>query len=248
MQPQTSRTAATPSYRNPAWWTDKHTSAWERVKEAFRRDWEQTKADFSSTSGRDLNQNVGDTVKQAVGSAPIPPPDVQTRPADPKDAVREASKAREHMLDAAKKADETAAKARAEIEEKRAKLGEKIADVQQDVAEEQAKARDKIADAQAKAGEKIADATRSANDDIRKQQERINEAAAKRDEAEARWRQAEYEARYGYAMRMQRPNDAWDSTLERSMRDEWNALNTGRSWDDARVGIRRGWDYAGMKH
>lgn len=35
----------------PQWWTDKHSSTWDRVKAALRRDWEQTKADFSSDSG-----------------------------------------------------------------------------------------------------------------------------------------------------------------------------------------------------
>ncbi len=33
----------------PQWWTDQHTSTWDRVKEALRRDWEQTKADLSSS-------------------------------------------------------------------------------------------------------------------------------------------------------------------------------------------------------
>jgi hypothetical protein len=41
---------------------------WERVKGAFRNDWEQTKNDFGSRSARDLNQDVDDTVKQAAGA------------------------------------------------------------------------------------------------------------------------------------------------------------------------------------
>ena len=56
----------------PHWWTTQDTGAWERVREAFARDWEQTKADFTSTDGQDLDQNVGDTVKQAVGKEDIP--------------------------------------------------------------------------------------------------------------------------------------------------------------------------------
>lgn len=59
-------------YRNPSWWTETHTSGWERTKEALRRDWEQTKADVTD-GGRELNQDVGDTVKQAAGKQPIPP-------------------------------------------------------------------------------------------------------------------------------------------------------------------------------
>ncbi|PZR05997.1 MAG: hypothetical protein DI536_31530 [Archangium gephyra] len=57
-----------------ATWYDasKHGSAWERVKEAMKRDWEQTKKDFK-VGGTELNQDVTDTVKQAVGKEPIPP-------------------------------------------------------------------------------------------------------------------------------------------------------------------------------
>ena len=62
------------SEMNPDWWTTKHTRAWDRVKDAFARDWEQTKADFSKDSGHELNQNVADTVKQATGKERIPDP------------------------------------------------------------------------------------------------------------------------------------------------------------------------------
>ena len=62
------------SHRNPSWWTDSHTSAWERTKEALHRDWEQTKADVSD-GGKELNQDVSDTVKQAAGKEPSPPGD-----------------------------------------------------------------------------------------------------------------------------------------------------------------------------
>ena len=57
----------------PSWWTADQTSGWDRAKEALRRDWEQTKNDFSSKSGKDLNQDVTDTVKQAAGKEAIPP-------------------------------------------------------------------------------------------------------------------------------------------------------------------------------
>ena len=77
--------------RTPAWWTDKHASAWDRVKAALQRDWEQSKADFSKSSGQKLNQNAADTVKQSVGSQPIPPLGVKTRPTEPKVAAKEAS-------------------------------------------------------------------------------------------------------------------------------------------------------------
>lgn len=60
---------------HPKWWTkDQHESAWERVKEAMKRDWEQTKVDFQGY-GKDLDQDVNDTVKQAAGKEVIPPLD-----------------------------------------------------------------------------------------------------------------------------------------------------------------------------
>jgi len=57
----------------PKWWTEQHGSAWDRVKDALKRDWEQTKNDLHM-GGRDLDQDVGDTVKQATGKDMIPPP------------------------------------------------------------------------------------------------------------------------------------------------------------------------------
>lgn len=64
----------------PAWWNETHESAWERVKEAMRRDWEQTKHDLHVAGGHELNQSVGDTVKQASGSEAIPPIDKANPP------------------------------------------------------------------------------------------------------------------------------------------------------------------------
>ena len=52
----------------PDWYTDENDNAWERVKTAFRNDWEQTKHDFGSKNARDLGQDVDDTVKQAAGA------------------------------------------------------------------------------------------------------------------------------------------------------------------------------------
>src|ERR1051326_4004197 len=57
---------------NATWWNAEHESAWDKVKEAFRRDWVQTKHDLGGKSP-DLNQQVSDTVKQAAGKEPIPP-------------------------------------------------------------------------------------------------------------------------------------------------------------------------------
>src|SRR5437763_11102497 len=58
--------------RNPKWWNQTHESGWDRVKAAFKRDWDQTKHDFGGKEP-DTNQNIDDTVKQAAGKQPIPP-------------------------------------------------------------------------------------------------------------------------------------------------------------------------------
>lgn len=68
--------------KNPTWWTKNHSQSWDRVKDAFHRDWEQTKADFSKTKGQELDQNVGDTVKQAAGKENIPPDGVPNTHSD----------------------------------------------------------------------------------------------------------------------------------------------------------------------
>jgi hypothetical protein len=54
------------STNNPKWWKTEHESAWDRVKAAFNRDWEQTKHDLGA-HGADIHQSAGDTLKQAVG-------------------------------------------------------------------------------------------------------------------------------------------------------------------------------------
>jgi hypothetical protein len=57
---------------NPKWWNQEHETGWNRVKAAFKRDWDQTKHDFGGNQP-DMNQNVDDTVKQAAGKQPVPP-------------------------------------------------------------------------------------------------------------------------------------------------------------------------------
>jgi hypothetical protein len=56
----------------PAWWNDGHASTWERVKEAMRRDWQQTKHDVGMKSGHELNQSLADTTRQMTGKEPMP--------------------------------------------------------------------------------------------------------------------------------------------------------------------------------
>jgi hypothetical protein len=56
----------------PLWWNETTMSAWDRVKEALRRDWEQTKHDLGIAGGHELNQTATDTVAQAVNEEMIP--------------------------------------------------------------------------------------------------------------------------------------------------------------------------------
>jgi hypothetical protein len=60
------------THKDPDWWNSNHTSAWERVKAAFKRDWDQTKHDFGGDTP-DTDQDVPDTIAQAAGKQPIPP-------------------------------------------------------------------------------------------------------------------------------------------------------------------------------
>lgn len=64
-------------HSRPTWYTDEDDTAWSKVREAFRRDWMQTKHDFGGNEP-DLNQQVGDTVSQAAGRSPIPAPNQKT--------------------------------------------------------------------------------------------------------------------------------------------------------------------------
>ena len=65
-------TNPTPERWSPHYWQpDKHGASWANVKGAIERDWEQTCNDFGA-GGRNLNQQVADTLKQASGSVVLP--------------------------------------------------------------------------------------------------------------------------------------------------------------------------------
>jgi hypothetical protein len=51
----------------------------DRVGDALDRDWEQTKSDMPGLEGKDLDQDVDDTVKQAAGKEPVPREDEPNR-------------------------------------------------------------------------------------------------------------------------------------------------------------------------
>ena len=50
---------------------DKDTK-FDDAKDALKRDWEQTKSDMPGMEGKDLDQDVDDTVKQAAGKERVP--------------------------------------------------------------------------------------------------------------------------------------------------------------------------------
>jgi hypothetical protein len=56
---------------HPRWHQEKNSTSWDRVKEAFRRDWQQTEHHLHM-GGHELNQKASDTLKQATGKEPIP--------------------------------------------------------------------------------------------------------------------------------------------------------------------------------
>jgi hypothetical protein len=51
----------------------------DQIGDAVERDWEQTKSDLPGLDGKDLDQDVDDTVKQAAGKETIPPDDEPNR-------------------------------------------------------------------------------------------------------------------------------------------------------------------------
>jgi len=73
-------TPSTPATKwRPKWWNEEHVSAWARIQEALRRDWEQTRHDLG-LGGHDLNQGAEDTIKQAARTEPIPADDKANPP------------------------------------------------------------------------------------------------------------------------------------------------------------------------
>ena len=94
----------------PVWWKPEQESRWDHVKTAFRRDWEQTKSDFSDgRRGEDLNQNLDDTVKQVFGSKPLPVAD-SPNPMSPHERERHVNRAARQMARAAEKFEANAVK------------------------------------------------------------------------------------------------------------------------------------------
>ncbi|MDO9017846.1 MAG: hypothetical protein Q8S73_03550 [Deltaproteobacteria bacterium] len=218
----------------PQWWNDNHTSTWDRVKEALRRDWEQTKNDFSSESGADLNQDVGDTVKQATGAEPLPPPMVKTHPDDPMDAA----KLIEKQIKEQGKVQKTIAEVKTEVAVEQVRAQGKIASESQNAQEKIASEQRKLVEMRQKAGEKIAEVQQKAGEKIAEVQQEAGEKIAD-------WNRVEPAVRYGYGARLQYVDVVgWDDQLEGRLNHEWTQLRNGTTWEDARPHVRRGWDAA----
>lgn len=250
----------------PPWWNDTHASRWDRVKEAIRRDWEQTKADFSKTGGAELNQNIGDTLKQAVGAAPLPPPSMKTHPDDPRDTakrvekeIKERGKVQEKVATA--QTDVAVERVRAQgavaseqqnaqvkvVEEQRklveiaADAREAAAKTQRETQEKLAKQQERIADVRADASEKIAQVQQKSGEKIAEVQQRFGEKVAEAED----WNRIEAAVRYGYGARLQYADvPEWNDALEERLRLEWGQLRGAGAWDEMRVHVRRGWDSA----
>ncbi len=214
--PTTNRTTGQATTTRPAWWNDQHTSDWDRVKAALRRDWEQTKADFSVDGAVDLNQNVVDTVKQAAGKAPVPPPPMKTRADTPGQVADRVEK----------------------VVKDRSKAEVKMVEARTDLEVEQMRADAKVADEQREAQEKIEKVRADANEDVARQAQKLQEARAN-------WSQAEAAMRYGFgAQRHYADERVWSPQFESRLRGEWMELKNGSSWEEARPYVQQGWEYA----
>ncbi len=64
---------------HPTWFRPEHAMHWDTVKEAVRRDWQQTKHDLHA-GGHEMNQKGGDTLRQALGTQSIPADDRENPP------------------------------------------------------------------------------------------------------------------------------------------------------------------------
>jgi hypothetical protein len=113
------------------------------------------------------------------------------------------------------------------------------------MAVEQVKADAKVAqerqdslDTIAKEQQKLGAIAKDVSESIAKQQEKV--AEARRD-----WSQVEPAVRYGYGAQLEFPNTAdWDSTFESRLRNGWNDLKSGSTWEQSRSDVRHGWDSA----
>ena len=246
-----------PRSASPSWWTSTHASRWERVRDALRRDWEQTKSDFAATNGGDLQQGLADTVRQAVGDAPIPALSEATRHDQPKEVAKRV----EDELKARGKARERADEAKVDIAVDAVRAQAEIGEEQRESRERIIKAQAKLADIVADARQEVVDSAEKAERKSLKQREKIAEVRA--DEAEkiahiqrkmgdeiARapvWERIEPAVRFGYGARWHYADvPAWSPDIELRLRQDWSQLTAGSPWDEVMPHVRHGWDSASL--
>lgn len=60
------------------------------------------------------------------------------------------------------------------------------------------------------------------------------------------WHDAEPAVRYGHGAHKQygKEHHDWDDKLENRLKSEWNDLKSGRTWQEVKDAVRRGWDAA----
>jgi hypothetical protein len=263
-----------PTPTQPSWWSYKNISAWERVRDAFKRDWSQTQADFAGSRGEDLNQTAADTLKQAVGPGGVPPLDVKTHPDTPtqvevtkerllKDMTAQTQKVTVALRgirheEAALQETLQGTRAAAATEQREAdsaslrtrkELDQKATAPGSDVTAERAVATSWSADAAAAIVKRtqlqVDDAAARSAGRLEEDRAMVAKGTAAHDAAAQRWRAMEPAARYGFTAHSQYPGQhAWSAPVEEALSAEWQTLSSGASWDVAKDDIRRGWDYA----
>jgi hypothetical protein len=215
----------------PSWWRYKNVSAWERVRDAFRRDWNQTQADFTGSLGHELNQTATDTVKQAVGPGGVPPLDVMTHP----DTPTRIEVTQDRLFKDMKVQTRKVTGALRGVRSEKALLKETLQDTHAAAATEQREA--EVEDASARSAKRI-DEDRMV----------VAKGTAAHEDAVQRWRAMEPAARYGFTAHSQHPGQhEWSGPVEDALSAEWRKLSNGPSWEVAKDDVRRGWEYAGKE-
>lgn len=66
--------------------------------------------------------------------------------------------------------------------------------------------------------------------------------------SEEQWGRSESGMRYGYGAASQYKSETdWTDKVEAKLKEEWNDLKTGKTWDEVKTAVRQGWDGARRK-
>lgn len=197
---------------DPIWWGAEHESTWTRVKDALRRDWEQTKKDFGDDDAVDLNQGLGDTLKQAAGKQAF------VKSADAIDEEREAAR---------EDAEDRAEEIRDDIKE-RAKMSR----------EERIEAAREAAEDRQEAAKK---AVERVEDDIKNRVTAMKGAIDTDADTFRSWDERKASLRFGAgAAHQYTKHTAWNAEIEDSLKSDWEASRHDAPWTLAREDVRSG--------